>query len=236
MVSQGTEELVHKHISTMKRLSLLLLSLVASAAISSAQGLSEPWWGVRAGVNFSNIFSPDYSTDYLTGYSVGLSYSYPLLPIIPIYIEGGLYLQKQGARDNGFLTDGGLRSKLTMQKLEVPLLLGFEATISPPWRIQSFVGLYYSVAMSGKFYLGEKEFNPFEKEPLQTLRDAEPAEQQLLHRSDVGIRVGVSLLYAKYLFGFAYDAGILNLYSPSLRDVGYKAQSGCFMLQIGRNF
>ncbi len=220
----------------MKRISLLIFALVASVGVSLAQGLSEPWWGFRVGVNFSNLHSPDYSTDYLTGYSVGVTYSYPLSEVIPIYIEGDLNFQKRGARDNGFLTDAGQSSKLTKYEFQVPILLGFDAPLDRSWSVQSTVGLYYSVAVDGTFELAGEEFDPYKNEMLQTLRDVEPTEQQLLHRSDFGIRVGVSLLYERYLFGFSYDAGLLNLYSRSLRDVGYKAQTGSFTLYLGCNF
>ncbi|MFR9523475.1 MAG: porin family protein [Rikenellaceae bacterium] len=220
----------------MKKIYLLLFALVASVSMVSAQGLSAPWWGVRAGINFSNLTAPNYSTDYLTGFSVGVAYSHPISQVVPIYIESGLYFEKRGARDNGFLTESGEDSKLTKYEFEIPVLVGYSVALSGPWSIHPVVGLYYSVAVDGKFEMGGEEFDPYKDELLQTLRDVEPTEQQLLHRSDFGMRVGVSVLYDRFMFGFNYDAGFTNLYSSSLRDQGYQAQSGCFTLQLGYNF
>ncbi|MFI3280623.1 MAG: outer membrane beta-barrel protein [Rikenellaceae bacterium] len=220
----------------MKRIYLLIFAFVACVSTSYAQRLSDTWWSVNAGVNFSNLYSPGYATDYLTGFSVGSTYSRSVSPTIPIYIESGLYFQKRGARDNGFLIDGGESSKLTKYEFEIPLLLGYAAPVSGPWAVHPFVGLYYSVAVDGKFELGDQEFDPYSKELLQTLRDVEPTAQQLLHRSDFGVRVGMSVHYNRLLLGFAFDAGFTNLYAPSLRDQGYEAQSGCFTLQTGYVF
>lgn len=225
-----------KNILIMKKIYLLLFALVAMTSLASAQGLDKGWWGIRGGVNFSNLSSADYSTDYYTGYTVGATYSLPISKSIPIYIESGLYFQHRGARDKGFLTDAGEDSTLKMYEFEVPLQLGFAAPISGKWSIHPFVGLYYSVAVNGKFEIGDDEFDPYKDELLQTLRDVEPVEQQLLHRSDFGLRMGVSVLYNRYLLGFAYDAGLTNLYSKDLRDQGYEAQAGSFTLQVGYNF
>ncbi len=220
----------------MKKIYLLILALLASLSVTCAQGLDKSWWGVRAGVNFSNLSSPDYSTQFLTGYSLGVSFSHPIAETIPIYIESGLYLQRRGARDNGFLTDAGDESKLVKQEFEIPLLLGYALPLTGKWAVHPFVGFYYSVALSGKFTIGDSQFDPYKKEMLQTLRDTEPSEQQLLHRSDLGLRLGLSVLYGRYLLGFAYDGGLLNLYTREMREAGYQALSGCFTLQMGYNF
>ncbi len=222
----------------MKKIYLLILALVGAVAMLPAQDLGKPWLGVRAGVNFSNLSSPDYSTGYLTGFGVGVTYRYPLsraIPI-PIYIGSGLYFQKAGAQDNGFLVENGGESRLTKYEVEVPLLFAYHIPLSSGWSLLPAAGLYYSVAVNGKFEIGGKEFNPYRPEPIQTLRDSVPIEQQLLHRSDFGIRVEVSALYENYLFGFSFDGGLVNNYTLSFREFGYHALSGCFTLFFGRSF
>ncbi len=225
-----------KNAKTMKRVLIILAAIVLCATTSVAQGIDKAWWGVRGGICFSNLSSQLYSTGYLTGYSVGGVYAHPISKSIPIYIEGGLYLQRCGARDNGFLTESGSDSRLITHQLEVPLLLGCQVALPREWAMQGAVGLYYSVAVDGKFIIDDESFDPYRSEMLQTLRDSEPKSQQLLHRSDFGVRVSVSATYCSYLFGFTFDGGLLNLYSPSLRDVGYEAFASCFTLQVGCNF
>ncbi|MFI3324399.1 MAG: outer membrane beta-barrel protein [Rikenellaceae bacterium] len=220
----------------MKRIATLLVGLLLSTITLSAQGLTDPWWGVRAGVNFSNLSSMDYSTGYLTGYNVGVIYAHPISNFAPIYLESGLYYQKRGARDNGFLIENGGESRLTQYELEVPLLLGYQTQLTGEWSIQSVVGLFYSVALDGSFVIGDDEFDPYQLEMLQTLRNSEATMQKLLHRSNFGVRVGVTVLYERFSVGFLFDGGLCNLYSRALRDVGYIARTGCLTIQGGYNF
>ncbi|MFI3331770.1 MAG: outer membrane beta-barrel protein [Rikenellaceae bacterium] len=220
----------------MKRVFIILVTIATFVTTTSAQGISSPWWSLRGGVNFSRLSSEYYSTDLLTGFSVGATYSYPISKSIPIYIEGGLYLQRRGAQDNGFLSESVSESKLVTHEIELPLLLGCQVALSRGWAIQGAVGLYYSIAVDGEFIVGDESFDLYREEMLQTLRDSEPKSQQLLHRSDFGVRVGVTATYLRYLFGIAFDGGLLNLYAPSFREVGYQAISSCFTLQAGYTF
>ncbi len=217
----------------MKNIYLLAALLLVALTSASAQGIAAPWWGVHGGVSFSNLSSSEHSTDYLTGYSVGASYSHPLSRIVPIFLESGLYFQRSGARDHGFLTESGDDSSLVIHQLELPLLLGYHSALSSQWAIQSFVGLFYSFALRGRFRLGDDEFDPYDLEMLQTLRDGVSTDQQLLRRSNFGLRVGVSVLYNRWLLGFTYDGGLTNLYTSKLRDVGFEALSGSFTINAG---
>ncbi len=220
----------------MKKIFLSLIFTIASLVACYSQQSTKSWWSVSGGVNFSNLNSPNYSTDFLTGFTVGASYNRVVSQTIPIYIEAGLYFEKSGARDRGFLIYEGGDSKFSCYQFKVPLLFGYVAPISEQWVLYPFAGLFYSVAVNGKFEIGSEEFDPYRNEPLQTLRDVEPSEQQLLHRSDLGVRVGMRVAYNSYTFGFAYDAGFTNLYTRELREQGYQAQSGSFTMQIGYIF
>ncbi len=220
----------------MRNIYLLFLALMLSVQAASSQSYDKAWWGVRGGVNFSNLSSVDYSTGYLTGYSVGLAYCFPISLAIPIYIESGLHFQKRGARDEGLLVDEGETTKFTSEQLSVPVLLGYGVAIADGWDIRSTIGLYYSVAVGGELEFGGRKFDPYSDQMLRTLRNNEPRELKLFHRSDFGVRVGVAISHLKCLFGLFYDASMINLYTRQLRDEGYVAQSGCFTMQIGYNF
>ncbi len=219
----------------MKKYLLLSLLLITSLSPLKAQ---EPtsWWGVRSGVTFSNISNFNYSSRFLTGYSVGAIYARSISQTIPIYIEGGLYLQQKGARDNGFLLEIESESRLTKCEIEIPILLGYYIPLSDGWVIQSFVGLYYSVALDGELEVNGESFDPFQLEMLQRLDDRTAQELQLLHRSDFGVRGGLSVAYHRFLAGISYDAGFLNIYSHAFRDSGYDALAGCFSIFMGYNF
>lgn len=165
-----------------------------------------------------------------------MAYHHPISLTIPIFIESGLYFERRGAKDNGFLTDSSDRSTLVVGELEVPLLFGYHTSLQRGWAIESVVGLYYSVALNGSFKMDSGSFDPFKEVMLKTLRDARPSSIQLLNRSDFGLRVGVSVLYRRALFGFTFDGGVLNTYSGVMRKLGYRALTGCATLYLGYNF
>ncbi len=213
-------------------LSLLLLLIFSSARAQSG----DSWCGVRAGVNFSNLVSSDYNTQYLTGFNVGAVYAVPASKVIPIYIETGLSFQMKGARDRGFLTESLTDSRLEIYALELPVTILYNTPINREWSVQPFVGLYYSIAMAGSAEIGGEWFNPYEKYLLQRFRDNTPQQLQLLHRSDFGMRIGVSTTYRDIFFGVAYDAGFLNIYAPEYRGDGFEASSCSLSLNMGYNF
>ncbi len=219
----------------MKKIYTLTLLLLLSTVGVRAQ-IGDSWSGVRAGVNFSNIVARDYSSDLLTGFNVGGVYAVPASRYIPIYIEGGLYFQLTGARDNGFLTESSADSRLEIYSLKLPVVVGYSIALNRDWTLQPFGGLYYSLALSGDVEIGDVSLNPYKASSLQRLNDSSPQEMQLLHRSDLGMRFGLSALYREIVFGIAYDIGLLNIYSSEFRDSGFEAALASFSINIGYNF
>ncbi len=219
----------------MKKIYTLTLLLLLSTGGVRAQ-IVDSWCGVRAGVNFSNIIARDYSSDCLTGFNVGGVYAIPASRYIPIYIEGGLYFQMTGARDNGFLTESNADSRLEIHSLVIPVVVGYTLTLNRDWNLRPFGGLYYSLALSGDVEIGDVSFEPFKASSLQRLNDSSPQDIQLLHRSDFGMRFGILTCYREMVFGLAYDIGLLNIYSPEFRDSGFEAALASFSINIGYNF
>ncbi len=209
---------------------MLLMTLSAHAQ----RGVST--FGVRGGVSFSNITARDYRTDFLTGYNVGVSYALMPSPAIPIYIEGAVEFQQKGSRDNGFLTESGSDTRLTIHAINIPVVVGCNVVADEHWTMQPFAGLYYSVALSGSVETDGGSFDPFALAMLTRLRDTEPQAVQLLHRSDVGVSVGMSALYERLLFGFSYSVSLLNIYTREFRDSGFNANLCTFSLNVGYNF
>lgn len=219
----------------MKKIILLLLAalFVFSSALAQNSGCN---FGVRTGVNFSNIGNSDYSSDYLTGFNVGGIYSMPIAQGFPLSVEGGLYFQMKGAKDNGFIAEVDHDTKFTSYQIEIPVVLTYDIPISGGWAIQPLVGLYYSLAVAGDIEFDGKNYDPYKKEKWATLDEARTVESQLLHRSDFGIRAGINIKLNQYLLGFSYDAGMLNIYSEEFRDRGFDAHSGCCSINLGYNF
>ncbi len=219
----------------MKKFFLFIIAVGSSLGLANAQN-ETCHFGARAGVNFSNIGNSDYNSDYFTGFNVGGVYSMDLSQNFPLALEGGIFFQMSGARDNGFLAEVDSSTKFTSYSFKVPVVLTYDIPISQGWSIQPMVGAYYSLAVNGDVEVDGKKYNPYKKEQWSTLDEARTVESQLLHRSDFGIRAGINVLLNRYLLGFTYDAGMLNIYSKEFRDRGFDAVSGCFAINLGYNF
>lgn len=83
----------------------ILLCLLALAAGLTAFGQNESSFGVRAGLNVANLHLSagglSASLDSRASYHVGFAYQQPVLRVLPLYFETGLYLSGRGASVNG---------------------------------------------------------------------------------------------------------------------------------------
>ena len=104
----------------------ILLCLLALAAGLTAFGQNESSFGVRAGLNVANLHLSagglSASLDSRASYHVGFAYQQPVLRVLPLYFETGLYLSGRGAS----VTAGDLdldvegQAKFNMLYLQVP--------------------------------------------------------------------------------------------------------------------
>ena len=113
----------------------ILLCLLALAAGLTAFGQNESSFGVRAGLNVTNLHLSEgglsASLDSRASYHVGFAYQQPLLRVLPLYFETGLYLSGRGAS----VTAGDLdldvegKAKFNMLYLQVPAMVSWHFNI-----------------------------------------------------------------------------------------------------------
>lgn len=133
----------------------ILLCLLALAAGLTAFGQNESSFGVRAGLNVANLhFSAgglSASMDSRASYHVGFAYQQPVLRVLPLYFETGLYLSGRGAS----VTAGDLdldvegKAKFNMLYLQVPAVVSWHFNIKSV-SIQPAAGVYYGFGIHGK--------------------------------------------------------------------------------------
>lgn len=110
-------------------------------------------FGIRAGVNFTNINGKDISGNnssnkLKTGFNAGINAEIPLAP--SFYFQPGLLYSTKGARS--FENDFGVASNtdLTLNYLEVPLNLLFKAGFGPTGNVLLGFGPYVAYGVGGK--------------------------------------------------------------------------------------
>lgn len=105
----------------------ILLCLLALAAGLTAFGQNESSFGVRAGLNVANLHLSagglSASLDSRASYHVGFAYQQPVLRVLPLYFETGLYLSGRGASVTAGDLDLGVegKAKFNMLYLQVRL-------------------------------------------------------------------------------------------------------------------
>lgn len=223
--------------STMKRIFTTLIMTVALALSAIAQQSStsyDNFLSVRAGVNFASLISDDYSTDSQSGFNVAMLYNISLMESVPLYLQSGVGIEMKGARNSGLISTVET-THFKSYAIEIPAVVTFDVAINKNMAIIPEFGVFYSFAFTGSLEGDGQFYRPYKKLDIVT-PSGEIEDTRLFHRSDFGLRAGVSLRYMRCLFGFSYDAGLVNYFTKDLRDAGFKSSTGSWSINVGYRF
>ena len=139
----------------MRKFFLFMLSLVLSSIIISTQAQNYSTGasiyrekgveiGIKAGINFNNIVGDDfnYAGSTRIGYNVGVVIDADCSDYF--FIESGLSLLSKGSQ-----TSNG-NAKITLNYLEIPILLGFKTNITDNIHWYVNAGPYLACGIFGK--------------------------------------------------------------------------------------
>lgn len=134
----------------------LTVSAQKSDSFFSSETSNEPiTFGIRGGVNFSNISSPKgTSYESHTGFNAGVTVDIPLLQ--SLYLQSGLYYTVKGTEITE--KDGGdvYKIKANPSYLEIPILASYRYNFSDAAQLQINFGPYFAYGIGGK--LGNSDF------------------------------------------------------------------------------
>lgn len=204
----------------MKKLLLIFVGTILVAGGAAAQDYQKHIFGVRAGLNISNISVDGVSPQSKAGFHVGGVYQRLLTEAYPLYLETGLYLTQKGAR----VSDG--IAKFRPMYLQVPVMVNWKFDVGHDIVLVPAAGLYYALGICGKVRVTDMDYDETEKGDIF-------GEEGIFKRSDLGIRVGGSIDWKRYSFGLGYEFGLLNVG----KDTGdMSVRNGCFTLTVGYRF
>jgi len=182
---------------------LLLICIVCTSLnAQSNEGANEPRFGIKGGLNLSNLYTKDADKDkMLVGFNAGLFCKLPIVhyqEIIKLAVQPELYFTAQGAEvtyNNSFV-NGTARFKLNY--LELPIL--FVLNITDYFNIHA--GPYASILMSGKV-TNESSIDLFNFEDNIDVND--------YNRFDAGIAAGLGLDIGVFSLGVRYNYGLIKV-------------------------
>ena len=214
-----------------KLLMVIFMMTMASMAFSQT-------FGVKAGLNLSNMLIKDNTTTYSTdfkmnpGFHVGATVEFPFGEVFSL--EPGLLLTTKGYKFEDtydLLPDGkyNYTMKLNNYYLEIPLYAkaGFDVGNA---RIYGALGPYVGVGLWGKI-VTEIEGQDKEKENVKW---GSNADEDDLKRFDFGMTAGVGFEFSSFLLEVSYGYGLTNL-SPYTTD-GLKMNNRVLGISAGYKF
>lgn len=217
----------------MRKLLSILLLLVLTTTAAKAQYFfdsADNYWGVRLGINASNLKMKGVSAskDGLAGMNLGVVYGILLTDEAPIYLEPGVMISNKGVKFNASKMSEKIRTRLTY--LEVPVVFKYKIEeVAPDLSIEPFLGGFVSLGLGGKtkYYDSRKKHSSFRSNAYRSF--------------DGGLRMGCGLGYQNLYVEMAYDLGLANVASDHFLDFGYDSfddaiRTRCVTLNIGLNF
>ena len=183
---------------------------------SSMDNREELSFGIKAGINYSNVYSESgdgYVADGKVGFAGGLFVSIPLNELIGVQPEL-LYSQK-GFKTEGTFFDG----QITSSYLDLPIHL----QIKPTENISILAGPQFSYLLSTKYELNG--FSAIDEEDLDDNNN----------KATVGISAGVDFEIQNFLISArgSWDLNKVNK-DNSTSDINYKNQ--LFQITLGYKF
>ncbi len=197
----------------------VLLCFVAVALTAGAFAQHKSQFGVRAGVNLTNLGTwSDGNTETLDAkinFHVGGVYELPI--IRNFYFGTGLYFMGFGAKSDAI--------DVNTYYLQVPASIGWHIG-KRKFSFQPAIGGYYGFGVGGKVKQGGVSVNAFEKnEGVRPMK-----------RSDAGVRLVLGATYNKhYYFGLGFEVGLMNI-GDNLSVNGPNYRNINSFITLGYNF
>ena len=104
---------INEYSKVMKKIALLVVSLVALTSVASAQGFG---WGVKAGINVAGVSNAESGVGSMIGFTGGVFADYRFSDLVALSAD--LLYSAQGCRYNS-------DNKMTLSYLNIPILANF---------------------------------------------------------------------------------------------------------------
>ncbi|WDF70207.1 porin family protein [Sphingobacterium oryzagri] len=214
----------------MKKISMTMALLIAGFYLQAQQVR----FGVKAGANLSSLTEYDYlltgyedaSLDYKVGFNAGV--------FSQIFInknwglETGLYFTQLGGQDRERDLNEDYRLRANASYLQLPVSVFREIRLPGKVRLYPALGAYAGYGIAGKIKSSGHINNIDISQEQDYFKD-------FARRFDVGATAGIQVGLDNFLFGAAYDQGVVRVNSQKVNweENGYNSN---FKLTVGYLF
>lgn len=207
----------------MKKLTLSLL--LVSAFLFGQPADAQVRFGMKAGVNASNVKHDFTTDDPLLGYQgglmvdIGLSSRFSIQPSL-LYVTKGFSSELEFRNAQGALT-GTSRATFRPNYLELPVLVLYKTKVGKHSRLFGGVGPYMAMGINGKSDVG-KFFSASSSFPAQNIvfgpKNGRP--EGAYNRMDYGWTAAVGIEIRRVSLAVNYSHGLTGIGPISMADVG----------------
>lgn len=176
---------------------LSLLGYTLTSAQESEGSLKKNIVSVKAGVAVSKTLSRGLSTSNIIGYHLCVSDQINLSKTNPLYLETGLAATLKGYKISGYED-----SETKLHYLQLPVLLNYHIGYPDRLEFVPFGGFYGGLCLSGKLKYNEES---------DTFKELDVFKEGSLNRFDFGAQFGADIVLNRFLIGFVYDLGLLEI-------------------------
>lgn len=211
----------------MKKLFFALVGVVMVVSNAVAQNYEKNLYGVRAGLNVSNMSMQGLSANSKAGFHIAGVYQRLLAESLPIYLETGLQFSQKGCK---WKYDYD-KTTLNAWYIEIPLMVNYKFNIKDIATVYPSVGFFYAYGIGGKY----KEDYMDDDTMVSDKYDMFGKEAVLKH-SDLGMRFSATVDWKRYSFSLGYEFGFIDVMNEAFSEDGLKVKTGNFFLSLGYNF
>lgn len=212
----------------MKKLLLALMGTVMVAGCAMAQNYEKNLYGVRAGLNVSNMSMQGLSANSKAGFHIAGVYQRLLAESLPVYLETGLQFSQKGCK----LEYDYDKTILNAWYLEIPLMVNYKFNIKDIVTVYPSVGFFYAYGIGGKY---TEEYMDMDDKMVSDKYNTFGKEGVLKH-SDLGMRFSATVDWRRYSFSLGYEFGFIDVMNEAFSEDGLKVKTGNFFLSLGYNF
>lgn len=201
-------------------------------------------FGVKAGMNLSNLSGDTENPQSKIGYQIGITLDYKLTD--NFFLHSGVDYTNKGYKEKAEtiteveegmeITVSNARLTIDANYLQLPIHIGYVAYRSNSTNIYFTTGPYIAFGVGGKTKItglaSIPEYdlrNEFFSTKVNTFRKG------MLKDLDLGFGAGIGVEYNKLDFKIGYDFGLINIYSP-LENEDQSLKNGNAYLTIGYKF
>ncbi|HEY8897325.1 MAG TPA: porin family protein [Niastella sp.] len=164
---------------------VLLFALAATAlSLTSKAQDAKTTFGVRAGVNFTNINGEEDNRDLdnkiKTGFNIGVNAEIPVAQ--DFYLQPGLLFSTKGAKNK---EEGVAKTKVKLSYLEIPINFLYKPTLGDGKLLLGF-GPYIGIGIGGKEEWGADYEHSYDVKFKNDVKASDPDDKRYVKGLDFG--------------------------------------------------